>query len=283
MAITRGNTTDYLIPNGMVDFNRFPIVNGVERKDLAKGLRYLGASKEFNLSIESETIEHQSSECGKNVVDEEFVKSTKISGSLVIDNISAENLAMFFSGDVTNAIQTAKTGEKDIIKVSPGLGYRLGATRQNPNGVFAAVITKIETFADEGKARAGTPKVAELVADTDYSFNADQAYLTIGDKKSTDKIADEGTWIVVTYDLKAATRNVVVSRGETYTGELYFRGCNVRGENRWYRIPRAKLEANGDFSLKGGEDYTSMSFTVTVLKDNDDPTMLYSNGTPVFS
>lgn len=283
MAITRGNTTDYLIPNGMVDFNRFPIVNGVERKDLAKGLRYLGASKEFNLSIESETIEHQSSECGKNVVDEEFVKSTKISGSLVIDNISAENLAMFFSGDVTNAIQTAKTGEKDIIKVSPGLGYRLGATRQNPNGVFAAVITKIETFADEAKARAGTPKVAELVADTDYSFNADQAYLMIGDKKSTNKIVDEGTWIVVTYDLKAAARNVVVSKGDSYTGELYFRGCNVRGENRWYRIPRAKLEANGDFSLKGGEDYTSMSFTVTVLKDNDDPTMLYSNGTPVIS
>lgn len=278
MAITRGKTQTYIVPNGRVDFNLFPVVDGVERKDLAKGLRYLGATKELTLTQENETLEHKSSECGFNKTDMEIVISSKLSGNLTVENITSENLALFFAGDVNNVVQAAKTGEKDVLKVYPALGYKLGKTKDNPNGVFAATITKIEVFADETRARAGTSPTATLVENTDYEYNKNTGYVAFGDRESTGEIAVEGSWVVVTYDLANAKRDVVISKGTSIIGELILRGCNALGENREWRLPKVRLSANGDINLKGGEEFTTIGFNITAL-ESDEP-MLYVNGLP---
>lgn len=280
MPITRGKTESYVLPNGRIEFNLFPMVNGEADKTKAKGFRYLGSCKELTLTQENETIEHKSSECGINKTDMEIVISSKLTGSFTADNINSENLALFFAGEVNNVVQQAATARTEVIQVFPSLGYRLGVTQQNPNGVFAAEITKIETFASEANAKAGTSPTGTLVADTDYEFTPEMAYLMIGDTNSTKRIAEAGTWIKVTYNLKNAKREVVVSKGQNAIGELLFRGCNVTGENRQYWLPKIRLSANGDMSLKGGEEWQSLGFTITALEDNVAGSMLYVNGQP---
>lgn len=280
MAITRGATKSYVLPNGRVEFKLAPNVGGVERKDLAKGFRYLGASKELNLTQENETLEHKSSECGFNTTDEEIITSSKLTGSLTLESINSDNLAMFFAGNVENVVQQQAQNKKDIIKIYPSLGYRLGVTKENPNGVFAATITKIELFASENDAKSGTSATGTLAENTDYEYTPEMAYLMIGDTDTTKKVPVEGVWAVVTYDLKQAKRDVVISKGQSIVGELLFRGCNAHGENRQYWMPKVRLSANGDFALKGGEEWQALGFNITALQDDAVGSMLYINGQP---
>lgn len=280
MAITRGATKALVLANGRIEFNQFPIVNGVERQVEAKGFRYLGSSKELNLTQENETLEHKSSECGFNTTDEEIITSSKLTGSFTLDNINTENLAMFFAGEVSNQTQVAATGKKDTLKVYPSLGYRLGTSKENPNGVFSATITKIEVFADEAKAKAGTPVESTLVEGVDFEYTPETGFLMIGDTASTSKIKAAGSWIVVTYDLKKAAREVIISKGQSIVGEFLFRGCNAKGENRQYWMPKVRLSPNGDFALKGGEEWSSMAFNITALESEAAGSMLYINGQP---
>ena len=279
MAITRGATKNYVLANGRIEFNQFPVENGVEQKAKAKGFRYLGASTELNLTQENETLEHKSTECGFNVTDEEIITSSSLTGSFTLDNISTENLALFFAGDATNQVQSQATGKTEIIKLYPALGYRLGVDANNPNGVFDATITKIEIFANEANAKAGTSPTGTLVADVDYEFAPEMAYLMIGDRDTTKKIAVEGTWAAVTYDLKNSKRDVVITKNQSIVGSLLFRGCNAKGENRQYFLPKVRLAANGDFALKSGEEWSTLGFNITALQE-DGSAMLYINGQP---
>lgn len=279
MAITRGATKALVLANGRIEFNQYPIVNGVERKADAKGFRYLGSSKELNLTQENETLEHKSSECGFNTTDEEIIISSKLTGSFTLDNINTENLAMFFAGEVNNQTQIEATNEKDILKVYPSLGYRLGTSKENPNGVFAATITKIETFVDEDAAKAGASPELVLEEGKDFEYTPETGFLIIGDTASTNKIKAGGSWVVVTYNLKKATREVIVSKGQSIVGEFLFRGCNAKGENRQYWMPKVRLSPNGDFALKGGEEWSSMAFNITAL-ESEGASMLYINGQP---
>ena len=260
MAITRGATKALVLANGRIEFNQFPIVNGVERQADAKGFRYLGSSKELNLTQENETLEHKSSECGFNTTDEEIIISSKLTGSFTLDNINTENLAMFFAGEVSNQTQTEATGKTEIRKVYPSLGYRLGTSKEN--------------------AKAGTPATATLVEGVDYEYTPETGFLMIGDTNSTSQIKAEGTWVVVTYDLKKAAREVIISKGQSIVGEFLFRGCNAKGENRQYWMPKVRLSPNGDFALKGGEEWSQMAFNITALEPEGAGSMLYINGQP---
>ena len=127
----------------------------------------------------------------------------------------------------------------------------MGTSKENPNGIFAATITKIEVFADETKAKAGTPVESTLVEGVDFEYTPETGFLMIGDTASTNKIKAEGSWIVVTYDLKKATREVIISKGQSIVGELLFRGCNAKGENRQYWMPKSALICEWRFCVEG--------------------------------
>lgn len=279
MAITRGATKNYVLANGRIEFNLFPVENGVEQKAKAKGFRYFGASTELNLTQENETLEHKSTECGFNVTDEEIITSSSLTGSFTLDNISTENLALFFAGEVSNQVQFQSEDRKEVIKLYPSFGYRLGVDVYNPNGVFDATVTKIELFADEESAKSGNSPTDTLVVDIDYEFEPEMAYLMIGDRDTTKKVSVDGTWAVVSYDLKDSKRDVVISKNQSIVGSLLFRGCNAKGENRQYFLPKVRLSANGDFALKGGEEWSTLGFNLTALQE-DGSAMLYINGQP---
>jgi len=61
--------------------------------------RDLGNAAEFNVSVETEKLEHQSSREGLKTIDKEVVVSQKVSLAITLDEINFENMALFFSGE----------------------------------------------------------------------------------------------------------------------------------------------------------------------------------------
>jgi hypothetical protein len=84
-----------------------------------------------------------------------------------------------------------------------------------------------------------------------------------------------------TYDVSASTRDRVISAGEQAKGLLHFVSDNPEGSNRDIILPYVTLAPNGDFALKGdGTDWTSMEFTLEVLKKDAATPAVIIDGRP---
>lgn len=75
-----------------------------------KGYRFLGNSPEFNITVDTETLEHQSSQAGLKVTDKEVTVSQKVTATISLDELNFDNLALFFSGTTSQHTNTATTG-----------------------------------------------------------------------------------------------------------------------------------------------------------------------------
>ncbi len=65
--------------------------------------RHVGNCKALTLNIETETLDHQNSRTGVKVIDREIALSTKYNVSMTLDELSFDNLAIFFSGEAAAA------------------------------------------------------------------------------------------------------------------------------------------------------------------------------------
>lgn len=100
--------------SGTLDTGEYTLGRGIVYlsaliSNLPTSYRDIGNTTEFNITVETETLEHQSSRTGLAVIDKEIVTSQKMSLSLTFDSINAQNLALFFSGDVSNQNLVAAT------------------------------------------------------------------------------------------------------------------------------------------------------------------------------
>lgn len=100
--------------SGTLDTGEYTLGRGIVYlaalvSNLPTAYRDIGNTTEFNITIETETLEHQSSRSGLAVIDKEIVTSQKMSLSLTFDSINSQNLALFFSGDVANQNLVAAT------------------------------------------------------------------------------------------------------------------------------------------------------------------------------
>ena len=88
-------TKNYVLGKGDVYFARF--TSGEEPGPY----RFVGNTPEINLTVETESLDHVNSDEGVNQVDASVPLSVTRSGTLVMDDIQAENLALFFLGSVS--------------------------------------------------------------------------------------------------------------------------------------------------------------------------------------
>lgn len=236
---------------------------------IPEGERYIGNSPEFNATIESETLDHFDSDHGVNEKDESITTQTNRSGSLVTDNVSAENIALFFLGS-TSALTIAGGAVTDEAHngVIPGLTYQLGMTASNPAGARLIDADQDFTVTDD----AGTP--ATYVKGTDYVINYDLARLEI--VKGGGIAA--GTNIRVSYTTKTGTRERIISGAEAVSGALRYIAYNPVGTNFDWYMPYVKLSPNGDYNLKGDE-WQQIPFSIEILK-NSPQEAIYIDGRP---
>jgi len=257
---------NYTFGRGKVFFDRFVANAVVGALTRGEGERYLGNTPEFNNASESENLDHFDSDAGVRVKDDSVQLSFEQTANFTCDNISSENIALYFLGDREDVTVVGATGIEETITVRRGRFYQLGMTESNPAG--ARKITAVTAVDD-----------ADAAITASGNFQVDETRGRIYIEDDATDIADDDE-ITVTYTTQNSTRERVVSGSQSIYGALRFVADNPKGPNRDYYYPYVKLAPDGDYSLKG-DDWQTMGFTVEVLKKASNVASLYVDGQPV--
>lgn len=241
---------NYTLGRGELYFDKF--VPGTFNKT---GERYLGNSPELNLTTESETLDHYNSDRGIRVKDKSILLEKSDSGTFILDEISTENVALWFLGDVSVVAQSAATSVVQNIpanRIKPGTYIQLGESLANPTGHRNVALTSVTS----------DPVGTTYSLNVDYTIDAELGRLYIVPGGAIDGT----TPLIVTYATAASTREqIVVGDGTTIEGALRFISYNPTGPRRDYYWPYVQLRADGDLALKGDE-WQQLSFAFDILK-----------------
>lgn len=228
------------------------------------GERYTGNSPQMMLNIESTNLDHFGNDGGINELDASVTTQVSRTGSFSLDDISADNMAMFFLGEKATVSQTATPvvaeSHPDVLQ---GLFYQLGVSASNPQGVRGVGSVVVE----EG--------VTTFVNGTDYEIDADtgRLYIVPGGGIAS------GTDITVDYTPVASTRTRIISGSTPVRGRLRYVEDNPAGENRTILLPFVEISPNGDFDLKG-DAWRQMTFNIRAMK-RVGLAAIYVDGVPV--
>lgn len=244
---------NYTLGRGRVFFDRYPTGVTITATTAGEGERYFGNTPEFSTSAESEDLEHFDSDQGVKVKDDSVQLSFSRNGSFNCDNVSTENLALYFLGEKATLTQASATGAITQATVKLDRFYQLGASPSNPSGV-----RKVSNVVCGKGAGFATPVVAAGNFEVDEDLG--RIYVLAN---ATDILDDD--LLQFTFDVAAASREQVVSSSNSVYGSVRFVSDNPKGANRDFFFPYVKLSPDGDYALKG-DDWQSMGFTMEILK-----------------
>lgn len=104
---------DYVVGRGRLFFGQFK-----PNTRRAAGQRYFGNTPALSLSQDEETLDHYNSDAGVRVKDASVTLQNDSSGSFQCDNISDENLALWFRGLVLQRIEAGSAAASGTITFS---------------------------------------------------------------------------------------------------------------------------------------------------------------------
>jgi hypothetical protein len=104
---------DYVVGRGRLFFGQFKA--GTRR---ASGERYFGNTPALSLSQDEDTLDHYNSDAGLRVKDASVTLQSDSSGSFQCDNISSENLALWFRGQLIKRIEAGSTSASGTLTIS---------------------------------------------------------------------------------------------------------------------------------------------------------------------
>ena len=251
---------NYTLGRGKVYFARF--ITG----QTPGPFRYIGNTPEFNLTIESETLDHFCSDEGIREKDDSVPLEVTRSGTIVCDDIQAENVALFFFGvtDVLTTVADTAIAEA-FAAVLSDMHYQIGLTPSNPVGVRGVTNVVIKDNI--------TPATV-YVAGTDYVLDAARGMFHV-----VPGGAMVGKAVDITYDISGSTQERILSGSEPVEGAMRYLENNPRGVNRDMFLPFVKITPNGDLALKGDE-WRQIPFSLEALKPGVGEA-IYINGQPI--
>lgn len=135
------HSENYVFGRGVCYFAQFD-ANGVPM-----GERDLGNVPGFTLTVTSEKAEHFSSRTGLRKKDLSVTISVAFDAKLTIEDMSADNLALFLAGSVATVTQAATpvTNER-IHNAESGREYQLGVTTSNITGVRGVSSVTVKLY-----------------------------------------------------------------------------------------------------------------------------------------
>lgn len=242
-------SNNLVLGRGRLFFGRFPTGTLA-----AKGMKYFGNTPAVSLNVTEEVLEHFDSDSGLKIKDRVVTLSQQISGSFQTDNISPNNLALFFAAEEDTVAQTSGTNIVETFSgVEEDVYIQLGITPTRPQGHRG--ITSVD---------AVTNGATTLVAGVDYEVDLENGRIWLP-KESTLFAANDT--LVVQYDVPNLNYQRIADLNETVYGRLEYVSDNAVGSNFNYVWPYVKLTADGDLALKGDE-WQTMNFNFEVLQLN---------------
>lgn len=256
-------TQNYTLGRGRVSFARFN-----EGTQTPGAFRYIGNTPEFNMSFESEDLDHYSSDGGIREKDCSIVLEVNRTGSMTTDNIHRENLALFVFGTASDLVTAAVVGLTETLgSVVYGDAYKLGLSSTAPAGLMGLDNLVVMDATD----------TTTYVVDLDYTVDLVMGLITIVEGGSI-ALGDE---VHLTYDTRASTRDRIVSGSSAVEGAMLYEARNPAGKQVHYYLPYVKVTPNGDFALKSDE-WQSIPFTLEILK-LEGIEAIYADGEPAFT
>lgn len=147
----RTHTKNYVFGRGKIYVDEFNAAG------VPTGERFLGNCPGFNLTVESEEFEHQSSTSGLSTTDLTLTLSTDFSAEITIDDIQPENLALFVGGSSATVTQSnTPVADESITPIRSDREYQLGTTANNPTGVRNVTSVTVESAEGHDASAAAT-------------------------------------------------------------------------------------------------------------------------------
>lgn len=264
---------DYTIGRGKSYFDKF-----LPNSNRKTGELYFGNGPEFTISTDTENLDHYASDYGLRVKDASVLLEAGMTGTFTCDNISADNLALWFLGDLANITMTEQIGAKEVFKpINRGRYYQIGATDDTPTGAFNidnVVIGVADGEADivPGAGDIGTiPGVSIVSASGNYELDLANGRIYV-ELDSVDFAGNKQ--MVVQCDIAPQNRTMVIGRTNQVYGALRYISDNPIGTNKNYYFPKVALRPDGDYALKG-DDWNAISFSFEALQLNNITQRLY--------
>ena len=229
------------------------------------GERYFGYTGAMNVSLTEEKAEAFDSDNQIRKKTESATLSVMYALNFDTSNISIDNLASAFLGEVNSVAQGAAAVTDEAHTVEQGLHYQLGQNATNVTGVRNISAVTVTDSAG----------VTTYTVDTDYQVDLVSGRLFIVPGGGIASGAAED--ILVDYTTAVEARDQVKLTGRVIQGAGRFIADNPAGENKDYYWPYIKLGANGDFSLKGDE-FQTLPFTAEVLEKDPATAAMYIDG-----
>lgn len=239
--------TNFVLGAGRLYFD--PLISGVY-----EGERYLGQSPGFSLAADTERIQLFSSDGPTAEKLEDVVTQINRSASLILDEVSLENLELFLAGSTAASSQSAGTVTAEDINggegVKQGRWYQIGVTTTFPTGArsISAVAVK-----DGGVA-------VTAAGNYELDLTLGRIYITPGGAITN------GDTLTIDYT-KAAVSWDMVSSGDTASrqGRLRYIEDATRGANRDFYMPKVDLAPSGEYAVKSRSEFAQLNFTLEVL------------------
>lgn len=241
-------TKNYTLGAGKLYFDR------MDDDGNLTGEYYIGNTTSLTGSTDETREEHYSSDEKERAKDASVVTQSDQTVGFTTDDIQPENLALLWKGTAETLAVSADTGVEETITVMRGRWYQLGMSPTSPTGARSVTISSVTS---------PTP-VAIPGGAGGANYDVDLELGRIFIKEDAPDVAD-GDDIIVTYDVAAHSRTVIISKGETIRGALRYIADNTAGVNRDDYWPLIDLSPDGDYEFKA-DSWSEMSFTGEVLK-----------------
>jgi|TARA_Y100000296_G_scaffold86150_1_gene124885 hypothetical protein len=257
----KANTKDYVLGRGIVYFA------SLDANGFPQAYEDLGNAIEFNMSLETETLEHQSSRGGLKVTDKEVPISQKLSVTLTLDEVNFGNLARFLSGSTSSRTNNGGTAitptAADAVPSGGNLilpansGGRWFDLYEGANGIVTGVTqdVQVKRIYDIGTVTVTgvnetTPTVTE---GTDFEVDLKMGRFFVVDGGVLDTGSIQHLEVTVAANGSAAASVDVVKALTTTSlvGALKFIAENPADADRKteYQFHQISLKAEGDFGL----------------------------------
>lgn len=245
------DTRDYFLGRGII------YLAELDANSLPKEYRDLGNSPAFSITVESEELLHQLSRTGLRVTDKRITLSQDISMSFQLDEISHDNLALFFTGTTQSVTNPAVAGVGTMgspiaITATAVLGrwYDLKTSYDGlgtPTAFSADSVPKI-------RRTSGTPM--DLVLGTDYEIDRQMGRVFLKHNAVNVAAGDDIGWYSAADASAPATLQLMKAlKGTVKDYALKFIAENPANaaEKIEYEFHSVQLSADGDLSLIGDE------------------------------
>lgn len=256
----KSNTGDLILGRGTIYVCDIGGSGGTTK---GKAWRDLGNATAFSCNISTQKLEHKSSRSGLAVIDKSVVTEQKAEIKFTLDEINAENAALFFSGAKATHTNVAIAGFSEyamITSVTKGRWYDI----VNSSGERAYDVAAGDLTVE----KSGSPDTA-LVLNTDYELDSKMGRIFI---LSTGVVLADGDQVDVTLAAAAGAKPVTEVRGQTQTSTLVavkFIGENPANNDKQFEFQahQVQLASDGDFAMIG-EQFATLGFS-GVLESNE--------------